>query len=361
MSDERIEINLNDDRHLPARVTRTPLRRNSARLVITAAELSSPSALFEPPADALPQMAKRLAQYSRAAVAHGALFGLIAALLAWAAAEVHGLPITMESQTDEMLGSGLWLVACFAVMACCLCAAERVVDGDWTQAARRGAAGLGIGAAGGFISHVFGLAAFSTLLGFHQTGLPALMPLRALDWGFGGILVGLALQVSGGRRNRLTDGIISGAVAGLAGGLLYDPVAGITGSLLLARGVAIVLAGVTVGAFIGLKEEKRKAAWLTIISGPDAGTRFTICQDVTRIGSAPRCEMRIPNDTEILPEHAVIETADGERVLHNVTLGTLPFVNGRTAFSALLQPGDIITLGATHLIYEERPAALRPD
>jgi hypothetical protein len=249
---------------------------------------------------------------------------------------------------------------CFAILGCCLCAAEHIVELDWRKAARRGAVGLGFGALGGILSGWIGHTAISALDRLHASGPLAFIPVAAVAWAVAGAFVGLAQRLGSARRARLAAGLIGGALGGIAGGLLINPVFAVFGSDTAARGAAIVLMGITTGAAIQWANEKRRDAWLTISQGPMAGTQYELLDPRTRIGSSARCEIVIENDPELLPEHAVIETAGAERTLHNVTLGALPIVNGRPVSSARLEPGDVITIGSIRLVYQKRARAHTP-
>lgn len=181
---------------------------------------------------------------------------------------------------------------------------------------------------------------------------------RTLGWGIAGIAIGLGLGLAHGLPSKsprkIVNGIMGGAIGGFAGGFLFDPLAMVVGGF-GSRLLAMLLIGGLSGAAIGLIEQMRKEAWLAVVGGPLTGKQFILYNTVTTIGSSPKCTIALLKDPHIAPEHCVIEMTGAAYQLRDLAGATL--VNSRPIQRHQLRPGDIITIGATSLEYQDRAIA----
>jgi pSer/pThr/pTyr-binding forkhead associated (FHA) protein len=94
-------------------------------------------------------------------------------------------------------------------------------------------------------------------------------------------------------------------------------------------------------------------AVLIVRSGPQAGTRFALTGDVTRLGRHPESEIML-DDITVSRRHAVIErTAEGYVVADAGSLnGT--YVNQERIDRAVLHHGDELQVGKFRLVLFER-------
>jgi Mg-chelatase subunit ChlD len=91
-------------------------------------------------------------------------------------------------------------------------------------------------------------------------------------------------------------------------------------------------------------------ATIEILRGPEAGKSLTIGADPVTLGRGTACTFQIA-DPGISRVHCVIRPAQGRYYLQdqNSTSGT--FVNGQQVRAVPLNPGDLIRLGSTELIF----------
>jgi pSer/pThr/pTyr-binding forkhead associated (FHA) protein len=95
---------------------------------------------------------------------------------------------------------------------------------------------------------------------------------------------------------------------------------------------------------------------LIVRSGPQAGTRFTLESDVTRLGRHPDSEISL-DDITVSRRHAEVQrTAEGYMVADSGSLnGT--YVNQERVERAALQHGDEVQIGKFRLVFFERTDA----
>ena len=189
---------------------------------------------------------------------------------------------------------------------------------------------------------------------------------RTIGWAAVGAFVGLGQGVAIRSTRKILQGLLGGVIGGAIGGFLFDfigyAVAVVLGSAnsdlsgAASRAGAIIVLGVCTGAAIGMVEELAKQAWLRITQGPMAGKEFILYHASTSIGSSPKCEITIPKDTAMLPQHCVIQTSGRGYSISSVDPRSPAFVNGRPAPQSALHDGDAIQLGQTILLYSERVA-----
>lgn len=291
----------------------------------------------------------------RGGVAQSLIAGLIGGFIAWMITEpLFGNEGNSQGIVSMLVEMGIFGALIGGVIGCCLGAAEGVMSQVYEKALRAGSIGLGIGAAGGFFGGVFGQLVYGGLLSSGGVSMATVMVARVIGWGVVGIFVGLGQGVGRGSGKRVVNGLVGGLVGGLVAGLLFDPIGMVVGGGLLSRMVGITILGAASGAAIGLVEEVRKEAWLSVVQGPLSGKQFILYEQRTRIGSSPKCEITLIKDIGILPEHVAIENQGSAYVLTTTNPQAQALVNGQPTTHARLQSGSVITLGATSLLFEEK-------
>jgi MFS family permease len=279
--------------------------------------------------------------------------GLIGGLLAWIANE----PWTHDNQsTGSIRELYLHSLLFFGIVGALIGAALGALEGLLTAAYARMAKGAGLGLLIGFVGGaVAGLG--GQLLYSFITGSAASIPMRILGRTVGWALAGMAIGLAQGARylnfKRVINGLVGGAVGGFAGGILFDPVAAVIGGE-VSRLVGLAVIGAATGAAIGLLEEIRKQAWITIVEGPLTGKEFILFKQVTTIGSAPHCDIPLFKDPHIAPEHARIQQSGNVFLIASLAGPEAVFVNGRPATNQPLRSGDLLHLGATAFYYQDR-------
>ena len=107
---------------------------------------------------------------------------------------------------------------------------------------------------------------------------------------------------------------------------------------------------------IPLGELSKDRGVLIVRAGEQAGTRFTLDNDVTRLGRHPDSEISL-DDITVSRRHAEVQrTADGYMVADSGSLnGT--YVNQERVERAALRHGDEVQIGKFRLVFFERTDA----
>jgi DNA-binding NtrC family response regulator len=108
-------------------------------------------------------------------------------------------------------------------------------------------------------------------------------------------------------------------------------------------------------------EEAHHAFALTVIEGPDEGTRFQLDDSAPcpiLLGQSPACEMRL-TDREVSRRHAALEVAGSRLRVRDLASTNGTFVEGVLVFDAVMFPGESMRIGSTVLRLERlsEPAA----
>jgi len=302
------------------------------------------------------------------AVLQMAITGLIGGFLAWAIME----PSITDNATRGELVAVLVEMAGFGavlggMIGLALGSLEGIVTGVWEKAAMGGGLGLAIGGAGGAVGGVIGQIAYGVFSGGGDvvsfSAIILQIAARAFAWSLVGLFIGLGQGAMLRASEKIINGLIGGVVGGFIGGLLFDPISlvfggislGLTGEVSgwLSRMVGMSVLGLCAGAAIGMVEEIRKEAWLTIVAGPLQGKQFIIYRSPTLIGSSPKADVCLVKDPHVAPEHAHIERERNRYVLVDLGAGQT-VVNNQRINRWQLREGDYVTIGQTVLRYETR-------
>lgn len=301
-----------------------------------------------------------------------ALAGLVGGFLAWAVQEPF---ISDQAPRSSSVATVLLEMAGFGailggLIGLALGTVEGLVSGVWEKAAIGGGLGLLIGGVGGAFGGAIGQLVYGLLGGGIQAGIGSAIILqigiRAFAWSVVGLFVGLGQGVMMQASQKIINGLIGGAVGGFLGGLLFDPISLVFGSITttlageptasLSRMVGMSVMGLCAGAAIGMVEEIRKEAWLTIIAGPLTGKQFIIYRSPTIIGSSPKADICLAKDPQVSAEHAQIDREGNRYILTHLGSG-LTTVNQQPVTRRQLRDGDGITVGETVLQYATRAVA----
>jgi hypothetical protein len=231
--------------------------------------------------------------------------------------------------------------------------------------------GLLVGVVGGFICSIAAGVAYAPLTHLAQrqseqsaSGLSTLGFViqifgRSLAWCLAGVAMGLGQGIALRSKRLLIYGLLGGVVGGLLGGLLFDPI----DQLVLggdriggqwSRLVALLVIGLSVGGMIGLVELMARDAWLRMTQGPLTGKEFLLFKDVMNIGSSPRSDIYLFNDSLVVPDHAVIRAIGDECELEARHSPHPVQVNHISVQRARLRHGDTVTIGRTSFVFQRR-------
>jgi pSer/pThr/pTyr-binding forkhead associated (FHA) protein len=98
---------------------------------------------------------------------------------------------------------------------------------------------------------------------------------------------------------------------------------------------------------IGVVELLARDAWLRMNQGPLAGKEFLVFKDTMRMGSSPRSDIYLFNDSQVADQHAVLRATGDAYELENLSQHAPVTVNGRPISRSRLRHGDQIGLGST--------------
>lgn len=356
MSNDKIIIDFNGDDNEP--------KPRAKKLVISSDDLvnapdhqsfapKQPQGFAMPNGNAMQYQKKSAAAVSSRSVINTAIAGLIGGFLAWVISEpIFGDKRETSSILILLIEMGVFGGLIGGLIGGCLGAAEGVVSGVAEKALKAGLIGLAIGLGGGFLGGVFGQIVYGAMLQPDSSSLGTVMAARIIGWSVVGIFVGLGQGVGRGSGKRVVNGLLGGLIGGFIAGGLFDPIGMFVATGLISRLIGLTVLGTAAGLAVGLVEEMRKEAWLSVLQGPLAGKQFILYEQRTRIGSSPKCEITLVKDPQILAEHIAIENHGSSFSLSGI-MG-VAVVNGQSVQQTTLRRGSTITLGNTALLFEEK-------
>jgi hypothetical protein len=182
---------------------------------------------------------------------------------------------------------------------------------------------------------------------------------RTLAWGLAGMAMGLGQGIALRSKKLFVYGLLGGIIGGLTGGMLFDPI-----DLLLlgmdkpsahfSRMIGLVIIGATVGAMIGLVELLARDCWLRMTQGPLAGKEFLVFKDTMKIGSSPKSDIYLFNDSTVAGSHALLRTVGDQTELEAMDAMFPVIINERPVRTARLRHGDQIRIGKTAFLFERK-------
>lgn len=93
-------------------------------------------------------------------------------------------------------------------------------------------------------------------------------------------------------------------------------------------------------------------ASLTIVRGPQIGTRFSLDGVEMEIGRSPQCDIFL-NDMTVSRKHAAIRPENGAFIIKDCDSFNGIWVNNHNVDETKLNNGDIVQVGTFCLIFEE--------
>lgn len=97
--------------------------------------------------------------------------------------------------------------------------------------------------------------------------------------------------------------------------------------------------------------EKEQTAMLTIVRGPQIGTRFALDGVELTIGRSPKCDIFL-NDMTVSRRHATIRPQNGSFVIKDCDSFNGIWVNNDNVNEQSLVDGDIVQVGTFCLLFE---------
>jgi len=278
--------------------------------------------------------------------------GLIGASLAWAIAE--------RAFLDEggRRWGNIWMMPMVVTLQCVgFAIAESIVERSAKKAVVRGLLALPLGIV---LAFVFDFAAeiifrigiaIAAGAGAQTFRNPAFWVARGVAWMVFGAAGGVVYGIVGQSSKKTLYGALGGVIGAGIGGMIFDPIVMMTKGGATSRAVGFALLGMATGVAIGLVESALKDRWLYVTAGPLAGKQFILYKARTLIGSDQKCDIYLFKDSNVLPEHAVVEIA-GTRVQLR-SLGPV-YVSGQPTRLQVLQSGNSVQIGRYAFRYSER-------
>jgi hypothetical protein len=279
--------------------------------------------------------------------------GLMGAIVGWGICE----PRFVDNPTMHRWGNTWMLPSIVAMMCIGFGLAESIVERSVKKALIRTAISFPLGILFGFIFDLFANIVFNVALGFaaavgaHDFHNPVTWLARGIGWMVFGVGGGLVYGIIGQSMKKAHYGIIGGLIGAGIGGLIFDPIGFSLSTGTLSRLVGFALFGLSTGASVGIVESALKDRWLYVSSGPLAGKQFILYKQVTTLGSNQQCDIYLFKDSNILPEHAVLETR-GSKV--QLRAGGQVYVSGQPVSTRVLQDGDMLQIGRYGFRYKEK-------
>jgi hypothetical protein len=247
------------------------------------------------------------------------------------------------------------LVTTFMLTFCAL--AESLVERSIKKALTRLAMVIPIGVVFGFvfdgaanIIYSIGLSLVYSL-GVHTYRNPGWWIARAIAWAVFGVAVGLGYGLVGKSGKKTKFGVLGGALGAFIGGICFDPISLLVHQAVLSRAFGFGVLGLAAGAAMGFVESALKDRWIYVSAGPLAGKQFILYKSTTTIGSDQSSDIYLFKDSNIAPQHAVIDIRGSQATLR----AQAPvFVSGVPAHSHVLLSGETVQIGRYAFRYHER-------
>jgi hypothetical protein len=293
--------------------------------------------------------------------------GLIAAavgmLLAWAIAEVLGIPrISTYSRVAQDAVAALYFGCIAVIYGAVVLGFDPAVDGAWDQALPRVRRAVLPALAAGVIAGVIAAEVFRVMFNsvlesgsFSGPGDIRFYVAQAVAWMVFGGALGAVLGFIEGSRALMINRLLGGLAGGAFGGIVVQFTAVTFDADGRARLLGLLAIGLLVAVATRFIEHARRDAWLRVTSGGMAGKEFILYHDVTRIGSSPECEIFLIKDPDVANEHARI-ASDGDHRTLTATPGATVLVNNAPVTTQRLRGGESIQIGNSVLAYSERQA-----
>jgi len=280
------------------------------------------------------------------------LAGLFGAFLGWAIAE----PGFVDGNGHRW--GNTWIMPLVVTLFCLgFGIAESIVERSARKALIRGALCLPLGVLLAFFFELFANVIYNIGLqicvsaGVQSYRNPAVWIARGIAWMVFGAAGGVVYGIVGQSSKKTLYGVLGGVIGAGVGGLVFDPISMLTHGGAASRAVGFALLGMATGIAVGLVESALKDRWLYVTAGPLAGKQFILYKPQTVIGSDQRCDVYLFKDSNIRPQHAVVEIS-GSRVQIRALAET--YVAGQPIRVQVLQSGAPVQIGRYAFRYQER-------
>jgi hypothetical protein len=322
----------------------------------------------EAPTGPLPTFAPLTASTSASLVNNPVLgplgIALIGMFVAWGLTELFGLPTLVNhatSKTGADADIGAWTAVLELLFVGVIVAGDRLLAGAFPEAMNRFVIAIVPAAIVGFIAGFAAQAVYAQLYenairhsDFSFTG-PRYYLARAVGWAIFGLGAGLTVGIIDRSPKKALNGAVGGLAGGAVGGVVFQYLGLNVDSERFSRLCGLLAIAALVALATRAVEAARRDAWLRVTSGGMVGKEFILYHAVTRIGSAPSCEIFLLKDPAVESLHAQIEDRGRQRVLTSSPAAPA-YVNNAAATNHVLRSGDMLRLGNTVLAYSERTA-----
>ena len=230
---------------------------------------------------------------------------------------------------------------------------EAITGRQYKTAIKRAAYGGLAGLLGGVAGASLGNSVFSAVgklvadLGGLKASLGVALAV-ALGWAILGAAVGISGGLIIGSRERTLYGFSGGFIGGFLGGLVFNL---ISATSIWSALLALMLLGLSIGAFISLVEEAFVSAKVKVIKGRHVGREFPLLNKLNVIGRDDRSDVCLSGAEGVDIQHALIKRNNGRYEIEADQQGKVVYVNHTPTHSSKLSDGDIIRVGSVILMF----------
>lgn len=177
---------------------------------------------------------------------------------------------------------------------------------------------------------------------------------RAIGLGCMGIFVGITEGVRAKSLRKVIVGFTGGLLGGLVGGFLMEYLNKSYSDAVMARLLGLILFALFIGLFYGIIEKGLAAGVLRVLNGDLKRREFLLNQKRLKIGSGNKCDIAIPNYSNIEDLHATIVEEKGEIVIKSTSPQAKLIVNDKSVDKQILKYEDVIKLGDVKMFYKHK-------
>lgn len=277
------------------------------------------------------------------------LYGFASALIIWAIQELflylfNGLPI------PSGLTVSLYGALCGGAFGGLIVSMDGFFGGSKFLFRRGLRLGLIFGTTGGLVS--FYLVDRIVSLGAFTAINPLVLTLvYSLRWLSIAMCVGFAIGIRDKNHLALVRNIISGLISGTVGGLIISSAIEFTDSILLARGIGLVIFGMLLAGLVFQFSFFGRRAWLKVLNGKLDGMEIELTKEIHFFGTQDDDDINLQDYQEVQQSHAkLIRYFDNYSLVDNDPF-CQTYVNFRSIKEQFLKNGDILKIGTALFQY----------
>lgn len=277
------------------------------------------------------------------------IYGFASALIIWALQELF-LFLFNDIPISESLKAALYGALCGSLFCGLIVSMDGFFSGSKYLYRRGLRLGILFGLTGGMVSfyiieQIVKFAAF--------TNLNPLVPLIvfSLRWLTISLCIGFAIGFRDKNHLSLVRSIISGLISGVLGGLIISLAIYYVESIVIARGIGIIIYGLLLAGMAYRFSFFGRKSWLKVLNGKLEGMEIELTKEIHMFGTQDNDDINLQDYQEVQQSHAkLIRYFDHYSLVDNDPF-CQTFVNFRTIKEQFLKNGDILKIGTALFQY----------